>query len=138
MGLKAYKAKRNFKRTGEPKGRKARRPPRQRTLSFVVQKHAASRLHYDFRLEMEGVLKSWAVPKGFPLRKGEGRLAVQVEDHPLDYADFEGTIPSGNYGAGTVMVWDKGTYQVRNAEPLQALEAGKIPLTLAGEKLKGD
>ncbi|MDB6109583.1 MAG: polymerase LigD, ligase domain protein, partial [Pedosphaera sp.] len=86
----------------------------------------------------EGVLKSWAVPRGFPMRKGEGRLAVQVEDHPLDYADFEGNIAAGNYGAGTVMVWDRGVYQVRDAEPLEALKAGKIQLTLAGEKLKGD
>ncbi|MDB6111719.1 MAG: polymerase LigD, ligase domain protein, partial [Pedosphaera sp.] len=138
MGLNRYQAKRNFERTTEPAGKESRSRMKGRDPLFVVQKHAARRLHYDFRLEMEGVLKSWAVPRGFPMRKGEGRLAVQVEDHPLDYADFEGNIAAGNYGAGTVMVWDRGVYQVRNGEPLEALKAGKIQLTLAGEKLKGD
>ena len=94
MSLKQYKAKRNFTRTAEPEGKVARRPKGK--LTFVVQKHDASRLHYDFRLEMEGVLKSWAVPKGFPTKKGDRRLAVEVEDHPLDYGGFEGTIPAGN------------------------------------------
>ena len=105
---------------------------------FVIQKHAASHLHYDFRLEMEGVLKSWAVPKGLPMRRGDKRLAMQVEDHPSDYARFEGIIAPGNYGAGTVMVWDIGTYEVKDAEPLKALESGKIHFILHGKKLKGE
>src|SRR5690349_20508666 len=138
MSLTRYQAKRNFRRTTEPSGRKAVQRRRARGPLFVVQKHAATRLHYDFRLEMEGVLKSWAVPKGFPSRRGDRRLAIQVEDHPLDYADFEGTIAEGNYGAGTVMVWDRGTYEVVNGEPLHALEDGKIRLELSGTKLKGE
>src|SRR5436190_12879690 len=105
---------------------------------FVVQKHDATRLHYDFRLEMAGVLKSWAVPKGFPTKKGDRRLAVEVEDHPFEYADFEGTIPAGNYGAGTVMVWDIGYYEVFGTEPLDALSEGKLHLKLKGKKLKGE
>jgi len=134
MGLKEYKAKRNFGRTSEPAGR--RLPSSRRAdLSFVVQKHAASHLHYDFRLEMQGVLKSWAVPKGFPTRRGDRRLAVEVEDHPLEYGGFEGTIPEGNYGAGTVMVWDKGTYQVFCDDPVQGLREGKIHFVLNGKKL---
>src|SRR5215212_4183678 len=129
MGLKEYKAKRNFKRTKEPVG-EVHGSGSKRDLTFVIQKHAASRLHYDFRLEMEGVLKSWAVPKGLPLQRGDRRLAVQVEDHPLDYGDFEGTIPAGNYGAGTVMLWDTGTYHVHGTDALDALKSGKIHLTL--------
>src|SRR5262249_16382452 len=98
----------------------------------------ATRLHYDFRLAMDGVLKSWAVPKGFPVKRGDRRLAVQVEDHPLDYARFEGTIPEGSYGAGTVMVWDLGTYQVHGGDPSDLLEREKLHLRLKGKKLKGD
>jgi len=111
MGLKEYKAKRDFSRTREPSG-KSQTGGGQTSSAFVVQKHAASHLHYDFRLEVEGVLKSWAVPMGFPTTRGERRLAIQVEDHPLEYKHFEGTIPEGNYGAGTVMVWDTGTYEM--------------------------
>ena len=136
MGLLRYRQKRHFNRTPEPKGGKAK--ARTQKLSFVIQKHAATRLHYDFRLEMEGVLKSWAVPKGIPLQKGEKRLAMQVEDHPLEYASFEGTIPEGNYGAGTVMLWDHGTYEVLQGDPLNALESGKLHIRLHGRKLNGE
>lgn len=136
MSLKEYKRKRDFKQTREPSGKAA--PRRQKDLQFVIQKHAASHLHYDFRLEMDGVLKSWAVPKGLPTKRGHRRLAVEVEDHPLDYGGFEGTIPPGNYGAGTVMLWDRGTYKVASGDPLEALKSGKLHLTLAGKKLKGD
>jgi bifunctional non-homologous end joining protein LigD len=138
MALTQYKSKRDFRRTSEPKARVSKRASQQRELLFVIQKHAARRLHYDFRLEMEGVLKSWAVPKGIPTRRGEKHLAVHVEDHPMDYARFEGTIPEGNYGAGTVMVWDIGSYTVSGDDPLKALEQGKIHLALAGRKLKGE
>jgi bifunctional non-homologous end joining protein LigD len=135
--LKKYQSKRDFTRTREPAGNKWIRREGQAPL-FVIQKHDASRLHYDFRLEMEGVLKSWAVPKGVPMQKGDRRLAVAVEDHPLDYADFEGAIPAGNYGAGTVMVWDTGTYQVAEGDPVAALKRGKLRVTLSGHKLKGE
>ena len=104
-GLKEYKRKRDFRQTAEPPPRVEKKRAA-KELMFVIQKHDATRLHYDFRLEMEGVLKSWAVPKGLPTVHGDRRLAVHVEDHPMDYARFEGTIPEGNYGAGTVMVWD--------------------------------
>src|SRR5258706_15914940 len=137
MGLKEYKAKRNFGKTREPSG-KAQLATATKEPMFVVQKHDATRLHYDFRLEMEGVLKSWAVPKGFPTTKGDRRLAVQVEDHPIEYANFEGTIPEGSYGAGTVMVWDTGTYEVLEVDPVAALRSGKIHFILKGRKLKGE
>jgi bifunctional non-homologous end joining protein LigD len=137
MSLKEYQAKRNFRRTSEPAGG-AQKKPAIKEPFFVVQKHDATRLHYDFRLEMEGVLKSWAVPKGFPTTRGDRRLAVEVEDHPISYAQFEGTIPEGNYGAGTVMVWDIGSYEVSGNDPLQALKNGKLHLTLRGKKLKGE
>jgi bifunctional non-homologous end joining protein LigD len=101
---------------------------------FVVQKHDASHLHYDFRLEIEGVLKSWAIPKGVPDKKGEKRLAVLVEDHPLEYADFEGVIPEGNYGAGTVKIWDKGIYEIISG----SFDEGKIEFHLNGKRFDGD
>ena len=105
MSLREYQKKRDFKKTAEPRLNGCLNKEGHR---FIVQKHDASRLHYDFRLEMEGVLKSWAVPKGFPWTKGEKHLAVHVEDHPIEYAKFEGIIPKGQYGGGTVMVWDQG------------------------------
>ncbi len=132
--LREYERKRDFERTPEPRGHAGRR--RRHELRFVVQKHAASRLHYDFRLELDGVLKSWAVPKGPSLDPADKRLAVQVEDHPLDYGDFEGTIPKAEYGGGTVMLWDRGTWEpVGDAE--EGLAGGKLELELAGEKLRG-
>src|SRR5438477_6189247 len=115
-----------------------RSSPRREHNLFVIQKHAATRLHYEFRLQREGVLKSWAVPKGFPIRRGDRRLAIEVEDHPIEYANFEGTIPAGSYGAGTVMVWDIGTYEVKGEEPIEAWRAGKLHLTLKGSKIKSD
>src|SRR6266850_4869365 len=136
MGLQRYIQKRNFRETPEPKGRAHR--SKGRALSFVIQKHDATRLHYDFRLEVDGVLKSWAVPKGIPVQKGEKRLAMHVEDHPLEYGGFEGTIPEGNYGAGTVMLWDRGTYEVLGGDPLEALNKGKIHFRLHGKKLEGE
>src|ERR1041385_5924542 len=108
MGLKEYKQKRNFKKTKEPNGKKKKLS----SHIFVVQKHDATRLHYDFRIELDGVLKSWAVPKGPSMNPDDKRLAMKVEDHPYDYKDFEGTIPEGNYGAGNVIVWDNGIYQI--------------------------
>src|SRR3954447_12727754 len=132
MALEEYKRKRQFEHTPEP-------PPKVEKESrhrFVVQRHRASHLHYDFRLEMEGVLKSWAVPKGPSLDPADKRLAMQVEDHPVSYFDFEGIIPEGNYGAGTVMVWDTGTW-----EPLgdvaEMLKKGDLKFQLNGKKLKG-
>ncbi|HEY1582859.1 MAG TPA: DNA polymerase ligase N-terminal domain-containing protein, partial [Chthoniobacterales bacterium] len=139
MGLTEYKRKRNFSVTSEPSGAKKPRPKRVVGASrFVIQKHDASRLHYDFRLEMDGVLKSWAVPKGIPWKRGEKHLAVEVEDHPIDYEDFEGVIPEGSYGGGTVMVWDRGNYYVHGEKPVEALKEGRLHLILEGEKLKGD
>jgi len=144
MGLSAYKKKRSFNKTPEPEGKKKASDG---VLHFVVQKHAASHLHYDFRLEMEGVLKSWAIPKGPSMNPQDKRLAMMVEDHPYDYKDFEGIIPEGNYGAGTVIVWDEGTY-----EPIESIEKGKkaekdllsqlhkgsLKIRMHGKKLKGE
>jgi bifunctional non-homologous end joining protein LigD len=138
MGLQEYKRKRNFSVTAEPAGGKPLPKAVKGASNFVIQKHDATRLHYDFRLEMEGVLKSWAVPKGLPLKKGEKHLAVEVEDHPVEYATFEGVIPKGQYGGGTVMVWDRGTYYVYGEDPLQALKDGRMHIVLHGEKAHGE
>jgi bifunctional non-homologous end joining protein LigD len=135
--LARYQSKRDFTSTGEPAGGGSTPVKRRSRSRFIIQKHAATRLHYDFRLEMEGVLKSWAVPKGFPTVRGEKRLAMHVEDHPIEYGSFEGTIPPGNYGAGTVMLWDKGTYEMVESDPGTALRKGKLVLRLDGRKLKG-
>ncbi|MGI8604515.1 MAG: non-homologous end-joining DNA ligase [Verrucomicrobiales bacterium] len=136
MALKEYVRKRDFSRTKEPKGRPLLR--QSGVSNFVIQKHAASRLHYDFRLEMGGTLKSWAVPKGIPFAKGERHLAVEVEDHPVEYATFEGIIPKGQYGGGTVMLWDRGTYEPLSDNPLKDLKAGKLHVLLLGSKLNGE
>jgi bifunctional non-homologous end joining protein LigD len=138
MSLTRYHAKRNFSRTREPKGRqpRAKKTPSNKII-FVVQKHAATRLHYDFRLEIGGVLKSWAVPKTFPVVRGEKRLAMQVEDHPREYGSFEGVIPKGQYGGGTVMLWDAGICEVLENTPDTALREDKMALRLEGQKLKG-
>ncbi|MES2597905.1 MAG: non-homologous end-joining DNA ligase [Verrucomicrobiota bacterium] len=137
MSLREYKRKRDFKKTAEPSG-KGEAAKGKNVRRFVVQKHAASHLHYDFRLELDGTLKSWAVPKGIPFKKGEKRLAVHVEDHPVSYIDFEGPIPKGEYGGGTVMVWDAGTYEPQSKAPLKELAGGKLHFTLSGKKLKGE
>jgi bifunctional non-homologous end joining protein LigD len=132
--LGEYRRKRDFRRTPEPSGRGERR----RGGFFMVHKHAARRLHYDLRLAIDGVLKSWAVPRGPSLDPTQKRLAVHVEDHPLAYADFEGTIPEGNYGAGTVIVWDRGAFGVSGeGTPAEQLADGRLHLVLAGEKLRG-
>jgi bifunctional non-homologous end joining protein LigD len=129
MSLQKYQAKRAFNKTSEPKGVIVKK-----NLSrFVVQKHQASHLHYDFRLEHEGVLKSWAVPKGVPETAGVKRLAVQVEDHPVDYINFSGRIPEGEYGAGTVEIYDKGKWQTLDGD----LEKGSLKFKLVGKKFKG-
>jgi bifunctional non-homologous end joining protein LigD len=138
MGLQKYKAKRDFSQTAEPKGGKPLPKQVKGASRFVIQKHDARRLHYDLRLQMEGVLKSWALPKGLPWQKGEKHLAVEVEDHPIDYETFEGIIPEGQYGGGTVMVWDRGAYYVYGEQPLKSLREGKLHLVLAGEKAKGE
>jgi len=137
MGLAEYKKKRDFKVTAEPSGKPLPKLVKG-ACRFVIQKHDASRLHYDFRLEMDGVLKSWAVPKGLPWEKGEKHLAVEVEDHPVEYATFEGIIPQGQYGGGTVMVWDRGQYHVYGEDPMKALRDGRMHMVMDGEKAKGE
>src|ERR1041384_7559216 len=132
--LETYQRKRHFNRTPEPGP--GNRSGKTKALRFVIQKHAARRLHYDFRLELDGVLKSWAVPKGPSLRAGDKRLAVEVEDHPVEYAAFEVTIPKGQYGGGTVIVWDRGSWSPIG-DPHEGLETGRLRFTLAGERLKG-
>ena len=134
MALDTYRKKRNFRATPEPRGKVT--PRKSGALSFVIQKHAASHLHYDFRLELNGVLLSWAVPKGPSLDPAEKRLAIQVEDHPLDYGGFEGVIPAGEYGGGTVMVWDRGTW-VPKGDAVKGYADGVLKFDLQGEKLQG-
>lgn len=136
MGLEKYRAKRNFKVTLEPEGSKKARALTPQ-LSFVVQKHQASHLHYDFRLEWKGVLLSWAVPKGPSLDPTVKRLAMAVEDHPLEYGGLEGIIPKGEYGGGTVMVWDRGTWEPDDPDVDASLSKGDLKFTLRGSKLKG-
>lgn len=143
MALTLYNKKRNFKETAEPSGKLKKSASK---LEFVVQRHKATRLHYDFRLEMDGVLKSWAVPKGPSLNPKDKRLAMMVEDHPYDYKNFKGVIPEGNYGAGIVEIWDHGTYaDIDNSSKETAekklragLKAGNLKVRLFGKKLKGE
>ncbi len=138
MALAEYKRKRDFRKTAEPAGGKPLPKSVRGASRFVIQKHDARRLHYDFRLQMEGILKSWALPKGLPWSKGEKHLAVEVEDHPLEYETFEGVIPEGQYGGGTVMVWDRGDYYVYGEQPSNSLHEGKLHLVLDGKKAKGE
>jgi bifunctional non-homologous end joining protein LigD len=141
MALSVYNKKRNFAQTPEPSGKAAKK----NLFRFVVQKHDATRLHYDFRLELGGVLKSWAVPKGPSMNPADKRLAVMVEDHPSGYIDFEGIIPEGNYGAGTVEIWDKGLFipvdqdleALSERQALQALKKGELKFMMKGDKLEG-
>ena len=135
MGLREYRRRRDFKKTPEPAGRLPD-APREHGRSYLIQKHAASRLHYDFRLELEGVLKSWAVPKGPSLDPADKRLAMHVEDHPIEYGDFEGIIPRGQYGGGTVLLWDRGTWEPIG-DPHKSYRAGSLKFALKGEKLRG-
>ena len=139
MALEEYRRKRDFRKTPEPVGAAQPTEETLEGLSYVIQKHAARRLHYDFRLELDGVLKSWAVPKGPSLDPSVKRLAVHVEDHPVEYGSFEGDIPPGNYGAGTVIVWDRGTWEPVGgaAEAARSYKAGKLKFRLFGEKLHG-
>jgi bifunctional non-homologous end joining protein LigD len=135
MPLKTYQQKRDFKKTAEPKGSKKLKKSKDKI--FVIHKHAASHLHYDLRLEMDGVLKSWAVPKGPSLDPTVKRLAVHVEDHPYDYRTFEGIIPKGQYGGGTVMLWDEGTW-AESEDPKGSYKKGNLKFSLKGKKLKGE
>ena len=130
--LARYRAKRDFKITSEPQGGRATAQHN----SFVVQKHAATRLHYDFRLELQGTMKSWAVTRGPSVDPADKRLAVHVEDHPIDYSGFEGIIPKGQYGGGTVMIWDRGTWEPTE-DPVKGYASGKLKFELHGDKLKG-
>src|SRR5258707_8417378 len=131
--LSAYRKKRDFDKTDEPSGEVKVAPSKQRR--FVIQKHAATRLHYDLRLEIDGVFKSWAVTKGPSLDPADKRLAVEVEDHPLDYGDFEGTIPKGQYGGGTGMLWDRGYWECE--DPQDSYRKGRLDFLLEGDNLAG-
>jgi bifunctional non-homologous end joining protein LigD len=137
--LAEYNRKRDFSRTKEPEGQVPKK--KGKALEFVIQKHAASHLHYDFRLELDGVMKSWAVPKGPSLDPAVRRLAMEVEDHPISYNTFEGTIPAGEYGGGTVMLWDRGTYDAEDGGGAESLRRGyangDLKITLAGKRLRG-
>ena len=133
--LSAYKAKRDFTTTSEPSGDDG--APASPKLRFVIQRHAATRLHYDLRLELDGVFKSWAVARGPSLDPHDKRLAVEVEDHPLEYGDFEGTIPKGQYGGGTVQLWDRGTWMPEKTTPEEGLAKGDLKFTLEGTRLHG-
>lgn len=137
MSLREYRRKRRFGVTPEPIGRRIPPAKAPRRLRYVMHKHQASHLHYDLRLEWNGVLLSWAVPKGPSLDPSVKRLAMRVEDHPIDYADFEGVIPEGEYGAGTVMVWDRGTWIPEDQDVDGALRRGELKFSLQGTKLKG-
>jgi len=134
--LSPYQAKRDFSKTAEPSGENAVAPSEVRR--FVIQKHAATRLHYDFRLELDGVLKSWAVTKGPSIDPHDKRLAVEVEDHPLDYGDFEGTIPKGQYGGGSVQLWDRGYWMPEESDPAAAIKKGELKFAVEGERLHGE
>src|SRR4249919_2971225 len=140
--LAEYRRKRDFTKTAEPAGgRKSAARAKKTGLRFVVQKHAASSLHFDFRLELDGVMKSWAVPKGPSYDPSVRRLAMEVEDHPIEYNTFEGTIPKGEYGGGTVMLWDRGTYEPEGGGGVEALRAGyergDLKIVLHGKRLRG-
>src|SRR5262245_48108681 len=137
MGLRTYRAKRRFDVTSEPRGEARSKRAAKGGLRFVVHKHRASHLHYDLRLESGGVLHSWAVPKGPSLDPSVKRLAMAVEDHPIEYAKFEGVIPAGEYGGGTVMIWDQGTWTPEVADVQKSLAKGELKFMLAGEKLAG-
>ncbi len=142
MSLNKYRDKRDFRKTGEPRGRGSDADPGAKSI-FVIQEHDASSHHFDLRLEIDGVLKSWSVPKGPSTDPGDKRMAIATEDHPLDYADFEGRIPEGQYGAGTVLIWDRGTWtnitekDGRTRSAKEALEQGHLLAWLDGEKIRG-
>jgi len=137
MSLDKYRKKRNFKISPEPKGSPAPPHKSKSSLLYVIQKHRATQLHYDFRLEWNGTLLSWAIPKGPSLDPSVKRLAMQVEDHPVEYGSFEGVIPEGEYGGGTVMLWDRGTWLPEDADVDEALRKGSLKFTLSGKKLRG-
>src|SRR5437764_14257624 len=134
-GLQTYRAKRNFDVTAEPRGHVAR--GKAARLRFVIQRHAATRLHYDLRLELDGVYKSWAVTKVPSLDPATKRLAVEVEDHPIEYGTFEGTIPKGQYGGGTVQLWDRGKWWPQEDDPQGDLRKGHLKIVMDGERMKG-
>src|ERR1700681_1325522 len=137
MPLNEYRKKRDFKISSEPSGEKTASKAPKSSWIYVIQKHRASHLHYDFRLEFRGTLLSWAIPKGPSLDPSVKRLAMRVEDHPVEYASFEGVIPKGGYGGGTVMVWDSGTWQPDDENVDASLRRGELKLTLLGKKLRG-